>query len=217
MTHFTILLGGDLTPTPRLAGQIAGSRFIAADSGMRHAAALGIVPELWIGDFDSVTPALADAWPDVPREVYPAEKDGTDGELAIEAAIRRGAGPLLLAGAFGGDRADHAIFHIAVAMSLFEAGRPVLLSSGDQEGTPLPEGGRIAFDYPAGTVFSVVGLTDLAGLTLKGAQWPLDRADIPFGSSLTLSNAVESTLTVALAAGRAMLVAHLPAGTSGKA
>ncbi|MGO6903043.1 thiamine diphosphokinase, partial [Rhizobium ruizarguesonis] len=47
---FTILLGGELSLTERLRHAIAGSRFIAADGGMRHAAALGITPELWVGD-----------------------------------------------------------------------------------------------------------------------------------------------------------------------
>ena len=53
MTCFAILLGGDLTVTPRLKSQIRGARVIAADSGMMHAAALHIMPELWVGDFDS--------------------------------------------------------------------------------------------------------------------------------------------------------------------
>lgn len=43
MSLFVILLGGDLTVTPRLAAQVAGARAIAADSGIRHAAALGVV------------------------------------------------------------------------------------------------------------------------------------------------------------------------------
>ncbi len=52
MSKFVILLSGDLMVTPRLHRQIAGSRIIAADSGMKHASTLGIVPELWVGDFE---------------------------------------------------------------------------------------------------------------------------------------------------------------------
>ena len=51
MSRFVILLSGDLTVTPRLHRQIAGARVIAADSGMKHARTLGIVPELWVGRF----------------------------------------------------------------------------------------------------------------------------------------------------------------------
>ena len=87
MSRFTILLGGELVRTPRLDAQIAGSRVIAADSGIRHAAALGLAPELWVGDFDSVPKSWRTPIPMCRAEVFPAEKDKTDGELAIEQAL----------------------------------------------------------------------------------------------------------------------------------
>src|SRR5690606_26295611 len=104
MSRFAILLGGAVTRTPELEAEIAGARVIAADSGMRHAAALGVTPELWLGDFDSVTEDLLETYRDIPRQVFPREKDKTDGEIAIHAAIERGATSLVLVGAFGGPR-----------------------------------------------------------------------------------------------------------------
>ncbi|MCO6386708.1 thiamine diphosphokinase [Aliihoeflea sp. 40Bstr573] len=209
-THFTILLGGDAEPTPRLGRQIAGSRVIAADSGMRHAGPLGLVPELWTGDFDSVDAVLDAAHPDIAREIFPPAKDMTDGEIAVEAALARGATSLTLVGAFGGPRADHAFLHLALGVRLAERGLSILLTSGTQEGVPLLEGVR-RLDYLAGTVFSVVAMTDLAGLTLEGVRWPLEKRYVPFGSSLTLSNEVTGDLTVQLTSGRAILIAH-PSG-----
>jgi thiamine pyrophosphokinase len=193
--------------TPRVDAQVAGARVIAADSGIRHAAALGVTPELWTGDFDSVSDELASAWPDVPREVFPAGKDKTDGELAVQAAFARGATSLVLAGAFGGPRADHAFLHLALALRLAEAGLPTLLTSGAQEGVPLLPGAT-DFDFAAGTLFSVLGFSDLTGLSVTGARWPLDRVTMAFGSSLTISNEVTSDLRIAIGAGRALLVAH---------
>jgi thiamine pyrophosphokinase len=83
----------------------------------------------------------------------------------------------------------------------------VTLTSGSQEGVPLRTG-RARFDYADGTLFSVLGFTDLTGLSLAGAKWPLDDVRVPFGSSLTISNAVRGELEVALVSGRAMLLAH---------
>lgn len=211
MSVFTILLGGELTATARLARQVAGTRVIAADSGIRHARMLGLMPELWAGDFDSADAAERVLHADVPVEAYPAEKDMTDGEIAIAAARARGATGLVLAGAFGGARADHAFLHLTAAMRLAEEGFSVLLTSGTQEGVPLLPGGGKAFDYPADTLFSVIGFTDLEGLDLSGVRWPLSRRNVPFGSSLTLSNRVTGNLEIALAGGRAMIVAHLEA------
>lgn len=207
MSRFTILLGGDLYRTPRLDRQVAGSRVIAADSGIRHAAALGVVPELWLGDFDSAPATVDPAFASVPRQVFPAEKNKTDGELAIAAALEAGATSLVLVGAFGGARADHAFLHFALALRLAEACTEVLLTSGRQEGVPLLPG-MASFDYEDGTVFSVLAFSELTGLTEAGAKWLLNGVDVPFGSSLTLSNEVHGTLRISLGSGRALLLAH---------
>lgn len=207
MSQFTILLGGDLVRTPLLERQIAGSRIIAADAGIGHAAILGLVPELWVGDFDSVPPNLPDHLTAVPRQTFPQEKDKTDGELAIAAALKLGATSLILAGAFGGARADHAFLHLALGMQLAESGTEILLTSGAQEGAPLLHGSH-EFDYATGTLFSVLGFSDLSGLTVEGAKWPLKNVEVAFGSSLTISNEVAGNLRITLDRGRAMLLAH---------
>lgn len=207
MTRFTLLLGGELFRTPRLDRQVAGSRVIAADSGIRHAATLGLLPELWLGDFDSAPAEIDPSFASVPREMFPADKDKTDGELAIAAALARGATSLVLVGAFGGPRADHAFLHLALALRLAEAGTEVLLTGGRQEAHPLLPG-TADFDYEDGTLFSVLAFSELSGLTEEGAKWPLDSVQVPFGSSLTLSNEVRGSLRVSLGSGRALLLAH---------
>jgi len=208
MSLFVILLGGDLTVTSRLRAQIAGARIIAADSGIRHAAALAVTPELWVGDFDSVDDDDRRTWAAVEREVYPSDKDKTDGELAADAAIARGATALILAGAFGGERADHAFLHMTSAIGLAERGYATRLTSGREEGLPvLP--GRLSPDLPNGTLFSVLPFSDLIGLTIRGVKWPLSERHVPFGSSLTMSNVVAGDLEIELEQGRAMLVARI--------
>lgn len=207
MTRFTILLGGELFRTPLVDRQVAGSRVIAADAGIRHAATLELMPELWLGDFDSVPSEVDLRFADLPRETFPQDKDKTDGELAIAAALKRGATSLVLVGAFGGPRADHAFLHLALALRLAEAGTEVILTSGRQEAHPLLPG-TMSFDYADGTLFSLLAFSALSGLSEEGAKWPLDRVDVPFGSSLTLSNEVRGSLRVSLGSGRALLLAH---------
>jgi thiamine pyrophosphokinase len=206
MTTFTVLLAGDITPTTRLAAQIAGTRIIAADSGMRHAAALRVVPELWLGDFDSASDPLLAAHVDVPRLVFPAAKSMTDGELAIAEALQRGATGLVLVGGFGG-RTDHAMAHIQLAIRLAQKGVQTLITSGEEEGYPLLPGER-TIDLPPGSRFSVVPVTDLPALTLTGVRWPLDRRFVPAGSTLTISNEAFGPIGIALEGGLAIVIAQ---------
>jgi len=206
MSTFVILLGGKLARTPRLDAQIAGARVIAADAGMEHAKLLGITPELWVGDFDSVTDEIAAEFADVEQLRYPQDKDNTDGELAVAEAVARGATKLVLAGAFGG-RADHVFLHNALAIRRAKEGMPVVVTSGNQEAHPLLPGSR-DFDFDDGTLFSILGFSHLSGVSVMGARWPLDGVEVPFGSSLTLSNEVRGGLRISIGVGRAMLLAH---------
>ena len=207
MSLFLILLGGALAPTARLRRQIEGARVIAADSGIHHAEALGVMPELWLGDFDSSPKQIPVRYRDVPRRVFPQDKDKTDGALALDEAFGCGARKIVLAGAFGGQRSDHAHLHLTAALMTRERDIEIVLSSGYEEAVPLAPG-TLRHDLPDGTLFSILGFTDLSGLTVSGAKWPLKDHDVPFGSSLTLSNEVRGTLTTALAGGRAILIAR---------
>jgi thiamine pyrophosphokinase len=207
MSLFAILLGGELAVTARLRLQMEGARVIAADSGILHAQALRLAPELWIGDFDSAPAGWEHSHGYIERKIFPPGKDKTDGELAVEEALARGATSLILAGAFGGPRADHAFLHLTLALQLAEAGVPVLLTSGFQEGRAVLQGEN-RFDFAEGTLFSVLAFSDLSGLSISGARWPLDKIEMPFGSSLTISNEVLGLLTISLGAGRAVLVSH---------
>ncbi|WP_029058411.1 thiamine diphosphokinase [Stappia stellulata] len=210
-TPFLILLGGEITPTPRLAAQIAGHRVIAADGGMRHAAALGVTPELWVGDFDSSDERLARDWAHVPRQSHPEDKDMTDGELAVAEALARGASRLVIAGALGGPRSDHAVHNLLHGISLHAGGLPVMMTSGTEEAWPLMQGNQTV-GLPAGTLFSVLAFSDLAALSLGGVDWPLIDRNVTMGQSLTLSNRVaagnDAGVNVSLRSGTAVLLAR---------
>ncbi|CAN7198036.1 thiamine diphosphokinase [Pararhizobium sp. LjRoot235] len=204
---FVILMGGALMPTERLAGHVKGARVIAADGGMRHAKALGLTPELWVGDFDSTTQALIDDWPDIVREPYPAAKNETDGEIATAEALARGAKRLVFAGALGGERSDHAFMHLLYAAKLAKDGLDVFLTSGEEEAYPLLPGRR-DIDLPKGSLFSILGLDTLSGLSIEGARFPLKDFHLPFGSSRTISNVAEGTVRFTLSSGRAIVLAR---------
>lgn len=208
MTRFAILLGGDLTVTPRLKSQIKGARVIAADSGMMHAAALRVMPELWVGDFDSAGSELTVQYRDVPRETFPAEKDATDGAIAVAEAIRRGATEVVLLGGLGG-QTDHTAGLLGQSIEIARQGIACLLTSGIEEAWPLV-GGHMRVALPPETRLSIIPFTDLHGLDLAGVKWPLASRDVPVGSTLTLSNVALGPVEIALKAGHGIAIAYPP-------
>lgn len=205
-TRFAILLGGDLTVTRRLRAQVAGARCIAADSGMMHAAGLGIVPELWVGDFDSAGSELVFQYREIPRETFPAAKDATDGSIAVAEALRRGATEIILVGGLGG-QTDHTVGLLGQALQLARSGVSCLLSSGEEEAHPLIPG-ELTLDLPAGSRLSLVPYCDFEGLDLDGVHWPLSQRDVPLGSTLTLSNVATGPVHIRLRSGYGMAFAY---------
>jgi len=204
---FLILLDGELVVTERLRSQATGRRVIAADGGMRHARALDVEPEIWVGDFDSTSEELRGNWPHVERIPFPAEKNETDGEIAVEEALTRGARSILLAGALGGARSDHALLHMTFACSLLARGLDIQLSSGIEEAWPLGPGSH-RFDLPRWSLFSIINFSPVTGLHIAGAHYPLTNHDLAFGSSRTLSNVADGPVTVSIETGHAVLVAR---------
>ncbi|MGO6902431.1 thiamine diphosphokinase, partial [Rhizobium ruizarguesonis] len=146
-------------------------------------------------------------FPNVPKQPYPAAKAATDGEIAVAEAIARGARRLILAGALGGERSDHALQHLLSAVSLAEEGFDLLLTSGKEEAVPLVAG-TIELDLPKGSLFSVPGFSELRGLSIENARYPLVDFHLPFGSSRTISNVAEGTVRFSLRSGRAIVLAR---------
>lgn len=207
MSRFAILLAGSIEPTSALRHAVSGRRVIAADGGIRHAVPLGLCPELWVGDFDSAPPDLPEALRGcaIARETFPRDKDRTDGELAIAAARERGASDLLLVGALGG-RSDHAFSHLVVALREAQAGLAIEMFDGMERVLPLPPGRWIETDAAPGAQFSLLKFSDLDGLTIEGARFPLSDVHVPFASILTQSNEATGPVRIKLESGRALLL-----------
>ncbi|MEL6921008.1 MAG: thiamine diphosphokinase [Pseudomonadota bacterium] len=209
-TDFVVLLDGALEATPALKAMVKKRRAIAADGGIRHAQTLGLTPELWVGDFDSADAQHLQQYPSVKRSTYPAEKALSDGELAIVEAMNAGAKDIILAGALGGPRTDHVFFHALMACRITRThDLKIQLTDGKQVGVPIRQGQTHKPFTTDGQTFSIVGFSQLEGLTIKHAKWPLDAVEAPLGSTLTLSNIAQTDTEITLTKGVAMLFIQL--------
>lgn len=91
-----IVSGGVFSPAPE---QQPGDFVIACDRGYAYCERLGLTPDLFIGDFDSYSGAVA---PGVAVERLIPEKDDTDTGHAITYALAHGFRTLVLTCALGG-------------------------------------------------------------------------------------------------------------------
>ena len=82
-----------------------GDLVIAADAGFQTCRKAGIVPDLLLGDFDSMDQPADFA--NIHRS--PVEKDDTDTMLAVKTALEQGCDTVYIYGGTGGKRLDHTL------------------------------------------------------------------------------------------------------------
>jgi thiamine pyrophosphokinase len=166
---------------------------LAADGGAVPLVAAGRRPALLIGDLDSVTVALVEelAATGVTIESFPEDKESSDLELALEHAITHGATQVVILGAFGGERLDHALAggllladpaYRTVDLRAVHAGASVRVAH---------PGGELQLDGAVGDLVTLLPVAgDAHGVTTTGLRWPLSGATLRFGRSRGLSNEV---------------------------
>lgn len=164
---------------------------ICADGGVRHALALDLTPDLVIGDFDSAGPSLLAEIEarGISVQRVPVEKDETDTHLALEEALARGAGEILLVGATG-SRLDHTVSNLLLLPAIAERAE-VALVDGNNIVRLLRPGGRLTVEAVPGTYLSLLPLTpEVTGVVAQGVKWPLNGAVLRWGESLGVSNVI---------------------------
>ena len=185
-TGVVILAGGEMDANPSIADT---DLVIAADSGYDHAMERSISVDVLIGDLDSISPTGLQHARDnrVTIEEHSRDKDDTDLELAIKAAIVREATSIRIYGGEGG-RLGHLL---SVALSTTHPGwAPVDIAWHTATGivrTATPTH-RVAFQTPIGQFVTLLPVGDAHGVTTTGLRWSLDNATLELGTSRGVSN-----------------------------
>lgn len=187
---------------------------VAADGGAHGARRLGFAVDLLVGDADSIQPAeLARLQAEgVPIRRAERDKDESDTELAIAAAVELGAGGVVLVGALGGRRLDHALANIGLLAHPALAGRPCCLLAEDSRVRLLTGPATLDLAGRVGDLVSLLAFGDgAAGVTTTGLAFPLSDEPLPAGPARGLSNVrLAGTAAVSLRTGR-LLVVESPA------
>jgi thiamine pyrophosphokinase len=190
----------------------AASAVIAADGGAESLDRLGRTPRRLVGDLDSISGELLERLSSagVVIDRHPADKDASDTELAIQAAIDAGATEIVVLGATGGARLDHELANVLLLADPALAAHDVRIVRGPTTLRVLRAGGRLALGGAAGDLVSLLPIGgDAVGVVASGVRWPLRSATLGLGRSRGLSNEViEPPASVSLEDGTLLVVEH---------
>jgi thiamine pyrophosphokinase len=171
-----------------------GGMLIAADGGAEHCLSLGWTPDVLIGDFDSIAPERVEALAAQGVEIirHPVDKDATDLELAIELAIDRGAGDLIILGAVG-DRWDQSLASFMLLEHYAQATTSIRLIDGIQEAFLIhADETGVVTGQEGDTVSLIPLLGDAESITTDNLAYPLTDGRLRFGSTRGVSNVLLS-------------------------
>lgn len=198
-----VFAGGDFSETAfRHVVPRAEDYLVAVDRGLKYCLDTGLCPDLLLGDFDSVEPELLQR-PDIidlPRRVFPAEKDSSDLELALSVLCEMAFDEVYVVGVSGG-RTDHMLINWQLVL---QRPWPFALEYIDDtvRALVLHGAGEVSAEVEPATIVSLISLKDASGVSTLGLQYVLRNASLIAGSSLGLSNiAANSSVKVVIESG----------------
>ena len=185
-----------------------GDLVIAADAGYRVCQQAGIVPDLLLGDFDSMDQ------PDFPNiRRSPVEKDDTDTMLAVKTALEEGCDTVYIYGGTGGKRLDHTLANLQTLLFIRRRGARGYLYDDDFVWTVLENESLTIEKTVEWGLFSAFCLGDRAeGIDEVGFQYPLKDAVLTPEFPLGVSNhLLEPAATITVRKGALAVGWQLPA------
>lgn len=204
-----VITGGSGPPATVLREWSRGvGRIVAADSGLEHALAAGIEPDMVVGDMDSLRDrGLLAQFPPERVRAFEQDKDDTDTEIALELLFSNGYDDVVLAGG-GGGRLDHLVGILAI----FERDHhPTVWITDSNEVTAVDHRlerrgmrGHVVSFFPAGS--------ETCRMRSSGLQWPLDDLEWRHGDVGISNRVVDDVLRVEMLSGRLIMVQSLEEG-----
>lgn len=185
-----LVCSGPIGPSERVARE-AYDLIVAVDGGFVHAQKLGLKPDFLVGDMDSIPEEQLTEAEAMGTSIlrFPRIKDMTDTHIAVDFVMNRGYKDIVFLGALG-RRMDHTLSNMSLLQYLDQKGCCGVLMDAYNEIHYVSD--TLILYNRVGQLLSIVPITPLKGLTLKGVAYPLTDADVDFASSLCVSNVILS-------------------------
>lgn len=196
-----IFSGGEFSGIPEYLDINEYDMTIACDGGYFSANDAGIIPDMVVGDFDSVPEEMVKC-PEIIK-LYPV-KDMTDTQESIDVAISRGAKKVTILGALGG-RIDHTLANIHLLKYANDKGIDAEIADNDTYISLITDSKK--FPKKDGFCLSLIPLSDCHGVSISGVYYPLQKADMPVGNPYGISNEfTEDEAAISVDSGELLLI-----------
>lgn len=183
-----------------------GDLVIAADGGYTALAKQGIVPDLLIGDLDSIGT-------DIPKEIpllrHPVEKDDTDMSLAYLEGAALGFTDFIIYGGAGG-RIDHTLANFSLMLEITEGGGSVVMEADSFRAYIIGGEGGAELHMPERAFGSVsvfaVG-TQAHGVSVQGLKYSAENITLKESYALGVSNSfIGSSAKISVSSGHLLII-----------
>ncbi len=182
-----IIAGGDITDYTMLRDECdRADKIICADSGIRHAKYINVIPDVWVGDFDSTD----GDYPAYEKVTLPTEKDDTDTHYAARLAVYFGATEVTVFGGIG-TRLDHTVANLSVIAFLEDQGVRATLRDEHNSVFLLRDGTSITLEREDGAFLSLIPFSGMSqGVTVTGVKFPLKNETLYCTATRGISNEI---------------------------
>ncbi|MBS5982003.1 MAG: thiamine diphosphokinase [Clostridium butyricum] len=175
-----IIVTGGNKPSKKLLNSYikSGDLIIGADKGSEYLYDYEIMPNIILGDFDSISEEKLKKIEEKQVKIikFPPEKDYTDTEIAIMEAMKRGADTIYLFGGLG-TRADHSLGNIGLLLTTKNKGARLLIV--DDHNKMYLADKNMSLNGSQGEIISFHALSDVVkGFEIRGAKYNLNSYDM---------------------------------------
>jgi thiamine pyrophosphokinase len=204
-----IFANGDLPNLEKSRTLLRPDDFIiAADGGARHALALGLTPNIVIGDLDSISKDERRKMVEAGVEVveFPADKNETDLELAIDHAVSFNPDQILILAALGG-RMDQTLANIALLSNPQLATRNVKLTDSVEEIFFCRDQAKV--EGRSGDIVSLIPWQgEVTGVFTENLRWHLHHETLYPEKTRGISNEMTADVASVQIRSGLLLIAH---------
>jgi thiamine pyrophosphokinase len=198
MNRAIVFLNGDLKGDVEFYHNFLSptDEIFCADGGAKYAYQLNLIPNLILGDLDSISEEVIQFYQEYNVEIrkLPVKKDKSDTELLLELLLTKDYEQLVLLAALGG-RFDHALSNLYLLEGLFNDKTEIKIITPNSQIEIIKD--KKIIDKQSGTTISLVPLSEkVSGVNLSGFKYELENGSLQRGNTLGLSNIIKDKLAI---------------------